>query len=97
MLLRVSFVQINVGGFNGQFAAEGHRISRVNHQIHDHLFYLPGISLDVSQLFLKRGSQLDVLCDHSSKHLFQVCNYEIEIEHYRLQDLLPTESKELPG
>src|SRR6267142_5500951 len=95
VLLRVSFVQIFISGFDGQFSAAGHRISGVDGQIHNYLLHLSWIGPDVSKFSLNDGSYLYVLWDHSAKQPFQICNYRIEIKYFWLHHLLATESKQV--
>jgi len=74
-----------------------HRITGVYSQIHDHLLDLSGVGLDVSELRIEHGDQLNVLANETLKHLVHVGDQGIEIQHLGLKYLLAAEGQKLTG
>ena len=93
----VGLVQDDIGRLESQIAALGHRVARVDDQVHDHLLDLPGVGLDAAQIGRRRDGQPDVLADQASQHLLKLHDDRVQIQDLGLEDLLPAEGQELPG
>ena len=76
-------------------AVSGQGIARVQHQVHDHLFYLARIGLHPSQLRFWAGDQLHVLTDQAAQHWLQVGHHLIEVQHAGLGYLPAAEEQQL--
>ena len=91
------FVDFDSRGREGQLAAVGHGIARIQRKIHDDLFDIAGISENRRQI----GSQLhikgDVLADESPQHRNRLLNNLIERERSPLDDLLSAVGEKLAG
>jgi len=56
-------VEVGVGGLDDDTSAAWHRVARVHDEVHDDLLDLARVGLDVSQIRLEVGFQIDVLAD----------------------------------
>src|ERR1700674_6068225 len=50
VLACITGIQLYIGGFDGERAPTPHRITGIDGQIHQYLFYLRGVCLDMSQV-----------------------------------------------
>src|SRR3974390_1651952 len=73
----------------------GHGIAGVYHQVHDDLFDLGGVCLDLTEVVANAGAHLDVVIDEAAQELFHVDDDSVQVEDFRLQDLLAAESEQL--
>jgi len=92
----VSFVQLDVRGFNGNFAAMRYRLARVACQIHQHLLNLTRVGFDTSQTWAAHADHLDVVSNQPTQHLIHVANGHVQNQNYGLQQLPTTEGQKLP-
>ena len=95
MLLGVTFVEVDNGGFQGQAAAFGHGILRVYGQVHDDLFDLPGIRPDQGRDFGQVNRDQDVFPDRAAQQLFKAGDDMIKIDGSDLQGLFAGKGQEL--
>ena len=61
----VVFIQHRVGGFDRKFAAFRHGVPRIHGQVKNHLFNLPGIGFDQTDVWLKMRVQFDVFSEQT--------------------------------
>jgi len=61
--LQVSLVHVHVGRFDGQPATSGHRVARVDRQVHDDLLELAGVDDRHAQIGSEESGELNVLSD----------------------------------
>ena len=74
-------------------AAERHRIARVDDEVHDDLFDLPGIGMHPMQTVGQRGGKFNVLADDAPKHLLETANDLLEVGHPRFDHLSVAEGQ----
>src|SRR5258707_7518723 len=72
VLAYVVFIKVDVLGLDRQIAAIGHCITGVDDEIHDDLFNLSGISLNVSEFRVQKYATLDAFPDDPPEHLLDV-------------------------
>src|SRR5262249_53223236 len=94
-ITRIDLVQVDIRSLNGKFAATRHRVARVHHQVHDDLLELGTVCANGAQIRGENSAHSDVFTDQASKHLLKILHECIEIEDLGLQNLSPTESKQL--
>ena len=97
MQLGVLLREIGIGRFDNQRAAGGHGVSRIHHQVHEHLMKLSGIRAHVAGILRQGQSQHHVLADHAPQHLLEVFDQVVQTEHHRLEHLLAAERQQLAG
>jgi hypothetical protein len=97
MEIGVLLAQRRVRGLDQQFATGGHRVARVDHEVHDHLLELPRVAPHVARVRWQGQAQRYVLADQPHQHLFDVLDQVVEAQHHGLQYLPATERQELPG
>src|SRR5260370_6768253 len=90
-------VQLDVLGFQRESSALGHRVARVDAEIHQHLFELSGICSYRRQSLRQRHFDLDVFSNDPLQHLQEVSNDVVQIQDAQLKHLLPAESQHLAG
>jgi hypothetical protein len=73
----------------------GHGVPRVDGQVHHNLFDLAEIGLGPSEGGVEHRDEIDIFPDQSPEHLGQVGDHRIQIQHGRLEHLLPAEGEEL--
>ena len=88
---------IDVAQFQAKSSALRHGVARVDHQIHQHLFHLAGIDLDLAELPGDNRVDLHVLAQHAAKHAIHVPQRARQIHDARLQHLLAGEGQDLLG
>ena len=96
LFLDVGLVDVHIRGFNGEFAAFGHGVTRVGREIHEDLLDLSGIGFDFAQVVLGHNHQFDVLTDEVGQHAAGFLNNRIQIEQLQRLQLLTAEGKQLP-
>ena len=90
-------VHFHICGLNGQSSAVWHGVTGVHRQIDDHLFDLPLICLDLPELQIKIGDQVDIFVDQAPQHFLQFVHHGVQIQNPGGQDLLTAECEELAG
>ena len=90
-------VEIDVGGFHRQTPTRRHRVSRIQHQVHQHLFELSAVGADGAQPGGQNRHQVHVLADQPAEHRAHVGDQGVQVEHDRLQHLLAAEGEQLLG
>ncbi len=93
----VGLVELRVAGLDGQLASRGHRVARVDRQVHDHLLEAPRVDLHQPERAARHRGQLDVLPQHRRSIFSMLGEHVVEVEHLRLEHLLAAEGQELPG
>ncbi len=90
-------VQLGVGGLDAQQSPVGHGVPGVHAQVHHHLLQLPRVGLHPAEVRAGNDREVDVLADQASQHLLQIRQEGVEVQHFRVHDLLPAERQELAG
>jgi hypothetical protein len=90
-------VDLDVAGLERQLAAFGHGVARVYGEVHDDLLQLAEVHLHASDAVAQPGHQRDVLPDQSPQHVLHLRHDAVEVQHLRLEDLLPAEGEQLAG
>ena len=65
ILRRIVAVEMGVGGLDGELAAVGHGVARVDREVEDRVFELVGIGLDPPQAGGEHGLDLDRLAERA--------------------------------
>ena len=97
VIVRIRFIQLDIGGFNGQVSALRHGVAGVDGQVHDDLFDLSRVGLHLRQRGLQGGPQLHVFADQALQHFLDIGDHGIQVQHLGRQHLLPAEGQQLPG
>src|SRR3981081_361911 len=97
MQAAVSFIQNDVGGFDGDFASLGHGVTSIDHQVHQDLSQLAEIGLYLTQRRTENSHQINVLAPQPHEHLLTVGDYGVEVQHLMLKYLSPAEGQQLSG
>jgi hypothetical protein len=97
MLPRIGFIQFHGRRLQNEFSALGHSISGVNSQVHQNLFELRWIDLDVTGIRLHVDRQFHIFTDQSFQELLYVPDDGIGVYHARLDELLPAKRQKLLG
>ena len=82
MLRGVIVVDLDVGGFERQRAALGHRVAGVDRQIEQDLVDLAGIGEHRAERRRRADDERDVLADQPIQHLVRVGDQVVEVEPF---------------
>ena len=77
-------------------AAVGHRVGRVDHEVHHHLLHLPGVGLDEPGVRRPRDRDRDVRRDDATEHRLVVSDDVIDVDRPRRALLGSGEREQLP-
>ncbi len=92
----VVVIHLDVRRLDGQLAAIGHGVARIDREVHQKLLDLSGVGLDAPELGRRKYRQLDVCAEHASEHLVHVGDALVQVQDLRLEHLLTAECEELP-
>ena len=95
MLVVVNAVQFGVGGFDDQLSPIRHGVARVDHEVHDDLFHLAGVSANGAQRLRSSHDQLDVFTNQPREQPSHLTDDIIQIHNVGLQNLQPAEGQKL--
>ena len=93
----VGVVEDDAGGANGDFAAVGHGVFGVDHEIHDDLFELSGIGAGAADGGGEMSDELDILADERAQETFHVFHDGVDVDDFEFQVLLAAEREKLAG
>ena len=79
--LLVRRADIDVPGRERQTSAGGHRIARVDDQVHDHLLQLCVVGNHARLAVDERDGQVDVLANQTPEHPLHVGDEGVQVEH----------------
>ena len=82
-------------GLDPDRAALGHRIARIDHQVHQDLLQLPLVGPDRPKQWIMRQFQRDPLADQPVQQMRQIGQHVLQIERLRLQGLLARKGQQL--
>ena len=82
-------------GPDGQRAAAGHGVARIDREIDDDLLELALVDLDEAEVAAVHHLQLDVLADQPAQQVRQLGQHVGDVEDARLQGLLAREGQQL--
>jgi len=91
----VVFGQRGVLRLNRQRSTIGHRVARVDDEVHQHLLHLSVVSADEAEIRVEPRLQQDVLAEYTQEHAFHLADDAVQVEERRLEDLLPAEGEQL--
>jgi hypothetical protein len=89
--------QSRVGRGNGQRAAPGHGVARVQGKVHDGAADFAGVGLHLPEAARAIDNHLDPLADQTAQHSLEVADDDIQVQHFGLQHLPPAEGQQLLG
>ena len=72
-------IQFPVSGFDGQLAAIGHGVPRVDHQIENHLFDLAAVSFHRTIVGRKHELHLDIFTHQPTEHFLDILDDCIQV------------------
>jgi hypothetical protein len=78
-------------------AAGRHGVARVDHEVEQDLFDLPGVGSDGPRMFSEIRPDLDVRADCAPEQLLDARQHGVEVYDLRLNDFCTGEREELPG
>ena len=90
-------VEIDVCCLDGELAPHRHRVARVDREVQHDLLDLTRIGHDAAELSPRQERELDVLAHQAAEHALHPPDERVEVDHLRLEDLLPAEREELAG
>ena len=97
MLAGVRFVEDDVARLDGEAAAVGHGVARVDGEVQDHLLELARVGAHGGEIGSERGGELNVLADQPPQHRLQVGDDGIELEQLGREHLAAAVGEQLPG
>ena len=97
VLRNVFHVEGRVLGLEGEMASFGHRVTRVEREVHDHLFDLERIRFDATQPGFRIVGELDILADETAQHGLDVAEDAVQVDDLGLEDLLSAEGPATGG
>ena len=74
------FVELDVGGLDGQTAARRHRVARVDARFISTCSSCPGSARTAPRSGAERSEQIDVLADQPAEHLAHAGDERVEID-----------------
>src|SRR5256884_487995 len=89
--------QQQAGGLDEHASPARHGITRIDHEVQEHLLELARVGVDGARLGVEGGGQLDVVADQAAQHLVHVRHDGVELEHLGGEDLAAAEREQLPG
>ena len=93
MFAALLFAEHNIGGRDGQLAADGHGIARVDRQVHDHLLGLSGVGLYPAQVGRKLGVKMHVFSQQPAQKPLHGGDNLVEFKNLGRQHLLAAEGQ----
>src|SRR5262249_688852 len=95
VLADVGLVEVDVRGLDGEAAALGHGITRVDGQVHDDLLELPRIGFHHPEIGRAPCHQADVLPNNPAQELVHVGHDNVEVQYLGLEHLFAAEGEKL--
>ncbi len=89
------FSLADIGSADGELAALGHRIARIDGEVDDHLLELMEIGPDRPEVARLVEGELDILAEQPAEQDRQLGQHVAELQHLRPQGLLAREGKQL--
>src|SRR5262245_29603138 len=80
---------------NGELAAVGHRVAGIDGKVHDYLFDLIAVCANISDTRIKTYRDTNVFADQTPRHPLHSGDNRIQIDHYRLLNLLAAKREQL--
>ena len=93
----ITFVDFNPPGGKCEFPAIGHRVTRVESEVHDDLIDVAWVGKNRRQLWRKLHVERDVFADQPSQHRDGLLDNFIERDRTSLNNLLPAVSEQAGG
>jgi len=78
-----ALLEIDVGGLDGDAPAGGHRVARVEQQVHQRLLELPHVHLDAAQARLQLERDLHLLAQQRGQRAHHAGRHRVEVERGR--------------
>ena len=83
-------------GLQSERASVRHGVAGIHDQIHDDLLDIRFVGENAGKVIGQRATKIDVLSNEAPEHIAQTFHSLIQIEDFRLDDLLPTKREKLP-
>src|SRR5712691_224016 len=90
-------VEGNTGGTNADFAAVGHGVFGIDHQIHDDLLKLSGIGASAADGGGELSGEFDIFSDEWAEEALHVGDDGVDVDDLELEMLFAAEGEELAG
>ena len=90
-------VQMAVGGLDGELAAVGHGIARVDHQVEQGAFQLVGVGFGGPQLIGEAHLQGDAFVDAALQQFAHGADQAVDLHRFRVQRLAPGKRQQAVG
>ena len=90
-------LELDVGRFNRHAPAAGHRVSRIDDEVHHDLLQLTAIGERQRERGRQRQRDVDVLADQPAEHAGHVRDQAVHVERRGVQHLLAAERQQLLG
>ena len=97
MIANKGIIQLFHFHFDFEFPAIRHCFTGIHDEVHQYLFQLPRIHPNRAEFRVSNFHQSDILRDQALKYGIHIIQQRAEIEHFRFNDLLPTERQEFTG
>jgi len=89
-------IEIHVGRLYRQPTTAGHRVARIDGEVHDHLLELAGIDAHRTRISGKCATELNVLSEDPGEQPLYAGDCHIEVHDFWLEHLLAAEREQLP-
>ena len=91
----VGIVEGDAGGANADFAAVGHGVFGVDHEIHDDLLELAGIGAGAADGGGEAGGEFDIFADERAEETLHVGDDGVDVDDLEFEKLFAAEGEEL--
>jgi len=90
-----ALVEMHQGGLNGELAAMGHGVARIDRQVHEHLLEPARVGLDGVLRGSRNGHQLDVFADQPPQQFLNLDHQLVDPHGARFERLAAAEGQKL--
>ncbi len=95
--VEVVLAEFDVRRLDRQRAAVGHRVARVDDEVHHHLADLLAVGADRREVGLQRKLQADLGSEQAADQVLHVRDHVVEVDRLGDRDLAPAEGEQLLG
>ncbi len=95
VLRGVIAIELHVGSFDGQAAAVGHGVARVDYEVQGDLLDLAGVGFHAAEIGAGQKREFDIGADDARNHLNHSGDDFVQIQNARLQHLHAAEGEQL--
>ena len=90
-------VQAGIAGADGQPALAAHRVARIDGQVEQCVFHIPGVGQRVPQVGGNHRVDLDAFAQRAAQHVVHATHQPAGIDHLRRQRLASAKGQQLRG